>query len=362
MVRPAPFETDSQGNYVLRRVPPGRYLVGVEFPLGYAPNPNGFATTFYPGVTDSTKAQAVVIEPESDVQNVNFTLQRAARFTVSGTLQLNRIRVAGVSLHPVGEPNMAPTFFGGVTEDGHFEIQNVLAGSYELSVDRGAIPIHVPVQVQGNVTGITANLPPMSSIEGTLTAVLRPEDARLPSEAALAFAPPRGLSTKLAEGPFRIDAMATGEHYLYLQVPPAGYVLDVRQGARDVADDNIVLAGNSAAPLTLVVRPADYGAVSGKVQAEAGKTNISEVLLVPDGRRRSNPMRYYSVRTSLDGAFKLENIVPGNYKLLAWEWGRVLGLSPYMRAAVLIPFEKYGVSLEVRPSEHLSIDVSPIPR
>jgi hypothetical protein len=358
-----PFETDSQGNYVLRRVPPGRYLVGVEFPLGYAPNPNGFATTFYPGVTDSTKAQAVVIEPESDVQNVNFTLQRAARFTVSGTLQLNRIRVAGVSLHPVGEPNMAPTFFGGVTEDGHFEIQNVLAGSYELSVDRGAIPIHVPVQVLGNVTGITANLPPMSSIEGTLTAVLRPEDARLPSEAALAFAPPRGLSTKLAEGPFRIDAMATGEHYLYLQVPPAGYVLDVRQGARDVADDNIVLAGNGAAPLTLVARPADYGAISGKVQGAGWQGRISQKYYsYPRGGRRSNPMRYYSARTSLDGAFKLENIVPGNYKLLAWELGRVLGLSPYMKAAVLIPFEKYGVSLEVHPNEHLSIDVSPIPR
>jgi hypothetical protein len=135
----------------------------------------------------------------------------------------------------------------------------------------------------------------------------------------------------------------------------------VRQGARDVADDNIVAAGNRAAPLTLVARPAEYGAVSGKVQAGAGKTNLSEVLLVPDGQR-SNPMRYYSARTSPDGAFKLENIMPGNYKLLAWEWGRVLGLSPYMKAAVLLPFEKYGVSLEVRPNEHQSIDVSPIPR
>jgi hypothetical protein len=218
------------------------------------------------------------------------------------------------------------------------------------------------VRVQGNVNGITANLPPMSSIVGTLTAVLRPEHAKLPSEVTLAFAPPRGLPTKLAEGPFRIDAMAMGEHYLYLQVPPAGYVLDVHQGARDVADDSIGLAGNNAAPLTLVARPADYGVVSGKVQAKVGKTNISQVLLIPDGRRRSNPMRYYSVRTSLDGAFKLENIVPGTYKLFAWEWGRVLGLSPYMKPAVIIPFEKYGVSLEVHPNEHLSKDVSPIPR
>ncbi len=363
IVKPAPVLTDSQGNYVLHRVPPGRYLVGVEFPLGYTPNPNGFATTFYPGVTDSTKAQVVAIEPESDVQSIDFTIQRATRFTVSGTLQMNGNRAGSVSLHPVGEPNMAPNFAGGLSPEGRFEITNVLTGSYELSINRGAVPIRVPVQVQRDVTGVTASLPPISSVNGTLSTVLRQQDTKLPEDVRLAVSPSAGFATRIAEpGPFRIDALAAGAHYLYLQLPPSGYVLDVHQGTHDVTDDNILRVGTDAAPLTLVARPAEYGTVSGRVHADPGKTKISEVLLVPDEPKRSNPMRYYATRTSFDGAFKLDTIVPGNYKLFAWEWGRPLGLNAYMKAGTLVPFEKYGVPVEVRPNENASADAALIPR
>jgi Carboxypeptidase regulatory-like domain len=362
MRRPTPVETDSQGNYVLKRIPPGRYLIGVEFPFGYAPNPNGFATTFYPGVTDSTKARAVVIEPEVDVRNVDFKIQKADRFTVSGTLQLGGAKASGVSLHPVGEPNMAPTFWGSVNPEGRFEIHNVLAGSYELSVNDGAIPVRVPVRVQGNVTGITTQLPAMSTIEGTLRIMLRPGDAKLPGEVRLAVSKAVGSPTRITEaGPFRMDAMAAGEHYLFLQLAGAGYVLDVHQGPHNVADDNIVRVGNGAAPLTLLARPADYGTVTGQVHTNIGKTQLSEVLLAPDGPRRSNPFQHYSVRTKFDGTFKFDNVVPGSYKLFAWEWGRALGLNPYMKVEALVPFEKYGVPLEVRPNESASVSVSPIP-
>src|SRR4029077_11019827 len=36
-----PLKTDANGNYFLRRIPPAQYYVGVEFPPGYTPNPNG---------------------------------------------------------------------------------------------------------------------------------------------------------------------------------------------------------------------------------------------------------------------------------------------------------------------------------
>ena len=362
----ASVQTDADGYYVLRRLPPARYFVGVEFPVGYTPNPDGLATTFYPGVTDSTQARPIIIEPETDVTAINFSVQKPQRFTVSGRIEsLDGAPASAVTLHPRGaNRNMAPSWTRLVGPNGQFEIQSVIEGSYELSVNARSKPPDIPVEVRGNTSGIVVQLPITTIVTGTLTAVLKPGDTQIPEPVTLAFeiqGGPLGVQVPVP-GPFTITGVAPGTHYLYEMLPPAGYVLDVHQGAHDVADDHLVRAGPGAEPLTVVARRADYAVVQGAVLAGEGKSRLSQVLLVPDGPRRANPMEYYSTRTNFDGTFKLDNVVPGNYKLVAWEAGRILGLDPYMDPATLLPFERYAVNVVVAANSHLMVDASLVPR
>jgi hypothetical protein len=338
----------------------------VEFPVGYTPNPNGFATTFYPGVTDSTKARPLIIEPETNLTGINFTVQKPSRFTVSGRIENpNGSGFSDVALHlPGADRNMAPAWYARTSPDGRFDIPNVIAGSYELSVKGGTVPENLPVVVRGNVTGLIVRLARATNVVGTLTVELRPGDMQLPVGSARILldssdGPPPGVELK-GPGPFMIPSVAPGTRHLYRM--SLGYILDVRQGNHDVADDNLVQVKDNAEPLAAVIRPANFGSILGTIPEREAKTRMSVVMLVPDGPRRANPMQYYEVRTKYDGTFKLDTVVPGRYKLFAWEYGRVPGLDPYMSPSVPAALEKYGVSVIVPANGNVEIEASLIPR
>jgi hypothetical protein len=163
------------------------------------------------------------------------------------------------------------------------------------------------------------------------------------------------------EGPFSIPNLNVGTYYLSFITAPSGYTLDIRQGTRDVRNNGRLIVSANSDTLNIVVRPADYGSIQGTVTTAAGKTLWSQVLLVPDEPRRENYELYVYDNVKWGGRFDLPTITPGGYKLFAWEKDRILGLSPYMDAATLAKYEKYGVPITVRPHETHTVEVPLIP-
>jgi hypothetical protein len=80
--------TDAEGKFLFAEVPPGRYLLSVNrsrYPDPTAPN-NAYAPTYYPGVTDVTKARVIVVEPGENLKDLEIRVTKRPVSIVEGSV------------------------------------------------------------------------------------------------------------------------------------------------------------------------------------------------------------------------------------------------------------------------------------
>jgi protocatechuate 3,4-dioxygenase beta subunit len=150
---PAPMQgqqqTNDLGEFRVSGLAPGEYYVaamrGLSGPGGATPAPqsNGsvrtvFTTTYYPGTTDSTGAQSVIVESGKEVNSLIFTMQSAPAFRVSGfVVDENGAPVSHAMVMLMGDPRngmfMGPAGNTQTQDDGRFVIGDVAAGSYRVT-------------------------------------------------------------------------------------------------------------------------------------------------------------------------------------------------------------------------------------
>jgi len=110
-------------------------------------------TTYYPGTVDQAAAQPIAVAAGAEVANINFAIQSAAAFRVSGiVVDENGQPVANAMVSLTSDPRGGTLFIGppGMTrsrEDGRFEIDDVTAGAYRA---------HAMIPVMGNGLGAGA--------------------------------------------------------------------------------------------------------------------------------------------------------------------------------------------------------------
>ena len=127
---------DTAGAFRLQNVPAGRYLVRLG---GFA----GEAPIYYPGVTGESAASVVTVEPDANIENLNFSLPRAlsgvrvaGRVTVppNQNLQTATQRVQILGGIPGAQINTAWQLTGSIAADGTFEVPHVREGSYTITI------------------------------------------------------------------------------------------------------------------------------------------------------------------------------------------------------------------------------------
>jgi hypothetical protein len=90
-------QTNDLGEFRLSSLAPGEYYVAAQTggpsPFGPPATPGSggtprtaLTTTFYPGTTDQAGAQAVIVTAGAEVSNIEFTMQSAPAFRVSGVV------------------------------------------------------------------------------------------------------------------------------------------------------------------------------------------------------------------------------------------------------------------------------------
>jgi hypothetical protein len=175
-----------------------------------------------------------------------------------------------------------------------------------------------------------------------------------------ATAPPRPPNgAVLPNGSFNAT-INTGDFKVSVSPLPAGmFVKSIRMGNTDVLSDGLHVNGQPESALEIVI--ASGGAeLSGVVSGSALKVAPnSVVVLVPDAlalRKRSD--LYRSTMTDHEGRFKLQNVLPGTYKLFAWEF---VPADAWLDPSFVQLYESFGKSVSLRDAEKQETATAVIP-
>jgi hypothetical protein len=250
--------------------------------------------------------------------------------------------------------------------DGTFEFRDVFPGVYSIATAgpiRGLTVVRVGSSDVDNVVLSMAT----TIVQGHLR--IEGQDASNISETSLTLNPlvdgvplPKGslyFSSKLrsgkadSQGRFSFDNVLPMDYRIGIEDLPQGYFLkEARFGATDLLSQPYRLSGSNA---TLeVVVSSNSGHIDGVVVAENLQPAPGvQTVLVPD-RSRNRAEFYKTGRTDRDGRWSFDNIVPGDYKVYAWD-----GIDPYswFDPEVIRRYESRAQAVHVRESSKQTIQV-----
>lgn len=349
---PFMFETDDRGIYRLYGIPAGRYTVSVgEAPgsgmIRFGFGSGGYYTrTFYPSVTDESKATILEVTEGSEDANIDITLGRKAQtFGATGRVvdengqPVPNVRVGhGVVMK---EQNIMGGFgFDGVTDDkGRFQLSGMLPGRYAAFVwgetldiqDKGYSDPVVFNITDGDVSGLElkvrrgSSISGVATIEGTTDPGVLAKLSQLslmagPSERTERLAVPMFSNNRIApDGSFHITGLRPGKYRLYLSMypsSPAGLTL-ARVEREGVPQREIEIAQSAQITGIHVVIEYGTGSIHGSVKIENGSVpegmRMSVVARRPD--EASGQIRRAS-QVDSRGRFLIEGLPAGEYEVM----------------------------------------------
>src|SRR5262245_15224896 len=229
-----------------------------------------------------------------------------------------------------------------------------------------------------DVRDVRLQVTPVFKITGNVTFEGRLPDAFDTEAPSLSFYPMsvgmpavKTAGLRWRNGSFTVQNVTPGDYRLeispILTVPPSSlvpaiiesaYVKSARLDGKDVLNGGIHLEKETNGPLQVVISM-NAGTVEGHVVDSAGKSapNVKAVA-VPNAPRRQRGDLYKFVSTDDSGAFQLNGLAPGEYKLFTFE--RVEE-GAWQDAEFIKLFEKLGTVVRVEEGTHVTVDLNLIP-
>ena len=364
--------------------------------------PQNYALTYYPNVSDVTSASAIDVQSGADVSGIDLFLPLQQTYRIRGRIVDSRTGQPPPSAYVMARPrstDMATivSFMGGglapnyKSADGSFEVANVAPGSYTLNVDlpnpQPARPVDfssmsaaerrafmeaqtAEQQVRptgsanvnvanADVEGVIITIGATSSISGRFR-----NDG--PASSTVHFdvlavqlksaAEGGGLGSPVKDdGTFLMKGIAPGEYHLAIAGLPAGsYLKEARLGQSDVLNAPLQLSSNESGQLDILISP-NAGQIEGDaVDALGQPAPGSEVVLIPE-TNRSRTELFRPVTADASGHFVITAIVPGDYKLAAWD-----AIEPYafFDPELMQQADQNGKSVRVTESSKQKVTVS----
>jgi hypothetical protein len=138
---------------------------------------------------------------------------------------------------------------------------------------------------------------------------------------AIMFGPLPNQQVK-QDGSFQLEDVGPDRYNLTVNGLPEGfYVTRIRSANLDVLAEGLDVAGGSPAPLDVVLSP-KAAQVSGTVmdpKTQKAAPAITVVLIPQEKERRDRESFYRVGNTDASGQFTIKNVVPGEYRVYAWE-------------------------------------------
>ncbi len=303
-----------------------------------------YTTTYYPGTLEKEQSVAVELHP-GDETPVNFALLTSPAFRVTGTVAgISSKGLVEIMLSSKDHAEQSPQQLG---EGGKFEFQNVLPGSYNVTL----------IVVSGMLTGGQPSIETMR--------VGEPIEVTRADVEGLRLQPNQGGAVR---GRFRMD---TGEKFDWTQlnialfpvdelgfqvvmsglsglpamssvnkdgtfelknVPSGNYQVVVGAGSnnlRDYITKSVIVDGRDVADSGFAVSPgmlldvvvsAKGATIEGTVVDSKGMpVAYATVVDVPSAEHQKRPDLYQRDSTDERGHFSLRGLNPGKYTVLAFD-------------------------------------------
>jgi protocatechuate 3,4-dioxygenase beta subunit len=377
-----------------------------------------YLTVYYPGTTDAAAAAPIDLRPGANFTGVDLSVVDTRAVRIRGRVVTNRPDFGGISLSliPRGTVTGNALLQRGtpVTDQGAFEFKGVAPGAYDVVATSGPQFFSMSESAVGAAGERTVTrqafvftTPGGGPAEAGGSAAARADEPRLfgkvslevgtadvenltialqtgfkltgrvsiegpgMSEAALAnmhvqlrsdppipqFAPvPAAVSSN---GTFTVTDLMPGDYRLSLSgLPRGGYVKNAAMPGMDSPNLNVRMEGEPRGALEVVVgtSPGSLEAVvqTEKQEAAGGVT----VVLVPEAPRRLRSELYRSTTSDAAGRVRLDNVVPGNYKLFAWE---VVEAGAWQDPDFLRIYEERGKVVRITEGSRETTDIRLIP-
>ena len=346
----------------------GRGAAPAPPPLNVVDDANLSLPVYYPGTTDVTTATAVDLRAGGNVGGVNLTLVEAKPLKIRGQVLSGGRPAAGAQVSL-----MLRTSIGGVmnvrtatvnNDTGAFEFRNVAPGGYELiatlngfgpaammmnsplgaaagvaapnivvgrggarNPDAPVMGARVPVDlVSADVEAVSLlletgfNVGGRVSISGQTSSndvsgvrIQLQSDPQIPPLALPAVTPE-------ADGTFSVAGVTPGTYRLSVAALPQNtYLKSARLGGVDILNGGLKIdsAPNGALDIVLGTTPGilDATVVDDRQLPVAAVT----VALVPDAAQQKRYDVYRTATSDSAGRIHLTNVVPGDYRIFAWE-------------------------------------------
>jgi uncharacterized protein (DUF2141 family) len=380
--------TNDAGEYRFPSLTPGKYYVRAKPPGSLKAKPGtekSYVPLYYPAANDPGHTVALVLRAGEDLAGIDLNLVPVRTFHISGRV------MNGQTLSPSGEAEVTllsdqgeTVFSPGEDFSAHgqasFEFQGVPPGSYVVVAQQPGTPkepktmwgqtsVEIKDSNQDHVEVVVSAGVDVSGhirVEGDKTVDLTKEVRHHRMEAILDSQEPSALAN-LTPDIDRAKINSDGS-FVFREVPQGNYAVNVfsitegfylkSSGATDVLETGITVSrSHSPAPLELVLTPG-AGRIEGTLERDQRPVPRGLVVLVPDGKGRSQPNDYQTCLTSLSGGFGLSNIIPGDYTLFAWEQ---VERGAYFDPEFLAQYEDRGKAVHIEQGGHMTVKLDVIP-
>jgi len=383
IVRHGMTMTDDLGIYEFERLEPGDYYVAVSATPWYATQPQptrdargntiaeatrspldvAYPMTFFDGVTDSDSATPIRLKG-GDKAKADFVLYPLPAVHLS-------VRVPTIRQ---GERIYGPTIrqraFGGIDIIPSQQVGEMYNGGQRVWTFGGLAPGHYEIQFRGpdgtvssmpNVDATSPDGMVMDASQAVRLAdvtgqVALADGEKLPNRVAIILQSLKGTSRDGAsvngDGSFTLHGVAPGT-YEVLATTPGGPLAVVQMIASGAAVHGRMLTVG-APPVTLAAILAEGSStVTGFAERGGRPAPGVLVLLVPRNPAAASE-RFRRDQSDSDGSFALNEVIPGEYTLVAIEdgwtldWARPEAIAPYLakgRQLTVSPREK-GIALD----------------
>jgi large repetitive protein len=378
----SPSSTNAGGEYRITGLAAGQYYLLATATFGSAeakkPANQAYASTYYPGNRDVARATPLAIRPGEELAGIDMTLTPVRTVSISG-----RVLMASTSAPAPGAEVMLAEQEGGDASaqrqclsdaKGNFELQGVPPGAYEIIAQvepknrkSKALFGRKSIKVgEANLRKLDVRIGPGIDLTGhirvddkahvdfsRMTATLQARE----SSTVSALLPGVDNATVKPDGTFTFADVPDGTYSINVYPLPPGNYLKAT-GRADVLDTGITIArGQPQGELDLTLSPSAArleGTVSNDQQPAAG----AAVVLIPEGIRKTQPRYYRQLTTDQSGRFSMRGIIPGDYRVLAFE---DLERGAYLNPDFLQRFEDSGESVQLQEGANLNVRLDVIP-
>jgi hypothetical protein len=273
------------------------------------------------------------------------------------------------------EGNVAPISYS-VTADakGNFELKGVPRGSYVLVAEKPTqsqndkpmwgqtnvrvgdvdlknveVAIRRGVEVSGRIL-----VDGKANVDLTrLTGVLEPARDSTVRE----FMPAVENASVKPDGSFVFQDVPEGNYRISFFPVPAGFYLKAPQSPDVLVTGVTVTRGQPVQALDLALS-SGVARLEGTVMKDQQPSPGATVVLVPDSERRSQPRYYRQTFSDRQGRFVVQNIIPGEYEVFAWQ---EIERGSYLDPDFLGQFEDRGKAVSFKEGANLNLQLDVIP-